>query len=134
MPMENQSRPFLLLGKRVLIVDDVHENQVLEGLFVSRAGAEIEFASDGLEAIEKATHGNYDVILMDLHMPHLDGLTATMRLREAGYRKPIIAVTADLMESTRVRAFEIGMNYFLAKPIHRATLVEAIDSVCSQIA
>jgi CheY-like chemotaxis protein len=123
--------PANLRGKRVLVVDDVQENQVLESHFLIRAGAEVELASNGLEAVEKALHGNHDAILMDLHMPILDGLAAAMRLREKGYTKPIIAVTADAMDSMRDRAFNTGFNEYLLKPVMRVDLICAVRRICN---
>lgn len=115
-----------LKGKKVLIVDDVKDNQMLESFYVRKAGCEVELASNGSEAVEKALNGDHDAILMDLHMPVLDGISATVRLRDKGYQKPIIAVTADTQSNVRHRAYQVGFNDFISKPLRRSELLQAL--------
>jgi CheY-like chemotaxis protein len=118
--------PNVLKGKRILIVDDIIENQMLESIYLKKVGAEVECAGNGLEAVEKAMCGTHDAILMDLHMPYLDGITATVRLREKGYQKPIIAITADGRHSIEMRAQEVGFSDYLVKPLYSSDLIEAL--------
>jgi hypothetical protein len=115
-----------LKGKKVLIVDDVKDNQMLESFYVRKAGCEVELASNGSEAVEKALHGDHDAILMDLHMPILDGISATVQLRDQGYLKPIIAVTADTQSNVRNRAYQVGFDDFISKPLRRSELLHAL--------
>lgn len=119
-----------LKGKKILVVDDVRENQMIESIFLKRAGAFVDLASNGLEAIEKALNGSHDAVLMDLHMPYLDGLTATARLRDQGYSKPIIAVTADTQNSVRRRAIEVGFDDYLSKPLKAKDLLSVVAKFC----
>ncbi|WP_245891596.1 response regulator [Flavobacterium faecale] len=92
----------------------------------------VVFANNGQEALDAFATQTIDVVLMDLQMPVMDGYEATIAIRNgvAGLYNanvPIIAVTADVMESTKNRAFEIGMNDYLTKPIKKETLFEAIS-------
>lgn len=120
----------VLNGKRILVVDDVSDNRLLESLFLRRMGAEVEFAINGLEAIKKASEGDHDAILMDLHMPVLDGIRATSRLRNEGYTKPIIAVTADGQQAMRRLAFEVGFDDYIAKPMTMLQLMHSLNRFC----
>lgn len=120
-----------LTGKKILVVDDTQDIQYLESQFLKQAGAEVDFASNGLEAVHKALDGDHDAILMDLHMPILDGLMATQRLRENGYEKPIIAVTADCQQAVRKLAFEKGVNDYISKPLTGFRLLHALEQACT---
>lgn len=104
-------------GRKVLIVEDTEDLRDFLGAFLKEAGCEIDFARDGVEAIEKASNALHDIVLMDLHMPNMDGYEATERLRADGYRIPIVAVTARNQPEDRIRCFEIGFDAFLSKPI-----------------
>ncbi len=118
-----------LVRARVLVVDDGADNRRLLSLFLSKAGAEVEFASDGYEAIEAAQLTAFDVILMDLQMPGMDGLEATGRLRELGVRTPIVAMTAHVMAGYRERCLAAGCDAYLTKPVER----EALVAICSAV-
>lgn len=120
-----------LKGKRILVVDDIQDNRLLETLLLKKAGASVVIAANGVEAIEKVMAENPDAILMDLHMPLLDGIGATARLRQIGFRKPIIAVTADCQEESRMRAIQVGMNDYISKPISVGSLLEALEKFLS---
>ena len=107
-------------GPRVLVVDDLETNRLLLELFLQRHGFQTEVAEGGEAAIRRAARGGIDVILMDLHMPETDGLTATRRIREAeppGYRVPIFALTASLARGTREQCLAAGMDEHLTKPL-----------------
>lgn len=106
-----------LRGLRVLIVDDSDDNQVLIQHHLKKYGVICDTAGDGVEAIEKAEHNPFDFVLMDMQMPRMDGYTATRNLREAGYDKPIIALTAHAMKEDRERCISVGCNDYLTKPI-----------------
>ena len=83
---------------------------------------DVDWAENGSEGLEKALSGNYDVILMDLQMPVMDGYEATLELRRRGYAKPIVAVTAHAMNEDRERVIKSGFNAHLTKPIDQQML------------
>lgn len=110
----------------VLVVDDVLDNQVLLRKYLESSGAKVEVANNGQEAIEKASGNSYDVVLMDIQMPVVDGIQATKELRAQGYKKPILALTAHAMKSDVERSLEAGCDEHLTKPITRGDLVQAV--------
>ena len=118
----------LFHDKRVLLAEDNPINQQLALAFLQRAGAIVEIAETGRQAVARAVANNYDVILMDIRMPEMDGLEATSELRKQGLNVPIIAVSADAIGERRSRALEAGCNGYVTKPIDFDTLV----SECSQ--
>lgn len=124
-----------LNGKTILVVEDNAMNQMVIKMITKKwQNTTVDFANNGQEGIEKLAEKQYDIILMDLQMPIMDGYEATIAIRngEAGehYRNiPIIAVTADVMETTKVRVTEIGMNKYLSKPVDKEVLFEYIKSL-----
>ena len=106
-----------LRGLRVLLVEDLPDNQRLISHLLERAGVSVALAQDGQEGLEKALAGGYDVVLMDMQMPRLDGFTATRMLRQRGYRGPVVALTAHAMVEDRERIAECGCDAHLTKPI-----------------
>lgn len=115
-----------LSGLKVLVVDDSPDNQHLFSMILTRNGATIDVAENGLEAVVKATTGNFDIILMDIQMPKMDGYTATMTLREQKYSKPIIALTAHAMTEVRSKTLNVGCDDHLTKPIKTELLVQKV--------
>jgi signal transduction histidine kinase/CheY-like chemotaxis protein len=115
-----------LTGIKVLVVDDCEDNQNMLGLFLDEAGAEVAFAADGFEAIEKAENGEHDIILMDIQMPMLDGISATEQLRERGYQKPIIAITSNSMVDDVRKSMRSGFNDHITKPINFKELLQEV--------
>jgi PAS domain S-box-containing protein len=115
-----------LNGIKVLVVDDAPDNQQLIWRYLTKRGAVVDSAENGLVGCRKALSGNYDVILMDIQMPEMDGYTATQRLRSAGYQKPIIALTAHAMDEVRTKCLNVGCNDHLAKPINGKLLVAKV--------
>jgi signal transduction histidine kinase/CheY-like chemotaxis protein len=116
-------------GLRILLAEDNHINQVLTVTVLEREGHRVDTVGNGLEAVEAARTIPYDLILMDVHMPELDGLEATAAIRAfegAGARVPIIAVTANAMEGDRERFLAAGMDDYVSKPIDIATLTEKV--------
>lgn len=109
-----------LAGKRILVVEDNAVNRKLCGLQLKRLRCEVEFAETGLSAVEQATSGDFDAILMDIQLPDIDGHTATHRIRAAekgGDHVAIIALTANAMAEDRQRCLDSGMDDFLSKPL-----------------
>ncbi len=119
----------VLKGINVLLVDDAPDNQTVIGLFLGLAGAHVEYADNGAEGVEKALAGNFNVVLMDIQMPHVDGYEATRRLRDQGYSKPIIALTAHAMKEERDRCISVGCTDHFTKPVDRAKLISLVDQL-----
>ncbi|WP_298159219.1 response regulator [Brevundimonas sp.] len=116
---------------RVLIVDDHPTNREVARLMLAPLGCEIFEAVDGLEAVEMASAAPFDLILMDVRMPRMDGLAATQAIRALGgdcARTPILAVTADTMPDDAARCTAAGMDGHVAKPLTHASLFAAIDA------
>lgn len=117
-------------SRRILVVEDSPLNQMLVTAILAQAGHRADTANNGLEAVMAAQAGGYDLILMDLSMPEMDGLTATRLLRDlpgpAG-RVPVVAMTADTDEADRVRCQDAGMNDHVAKPVDRVLLLETVE-------
>ncbi|MFV8572187.1 response regulator [Marinobacter sp. SBS5] len=116
------------LSGRILCAEDNELNQRLVSLLVNRTGAELVHVSNGAEALERATKESFDLILMDIQMPVMNGRDATVALREAGVNTPIIALTANVMTEDIAEYRKAGCNGYLAKPIDKQqfyqTLVE----------
>ncbi|MCA9275164.1 MAG: PAS domain-containing protein [Phycisphaerales bacterium] len=113
-----------LSGKRVLLVEDGIDNQRLISYHIRKAGAEVMVASNGKEGIEcHERSGPFDLILMDMQMPVMDGYTAASELRQLGVRTPIIALTAHAMSSDRQLCLDSGCDDYATKPIDRDRLL-----------
>ncbi len=102
---------------KILVAEDNLINQKVLQVYFKNLGFEIDIADDGADAVEKAKKKEYDLILMDVMMPILDGWEATRILRKLGIITPIIAVTADVSEETKTRSMETGMNDYIPKPV-----------------
>ncbi len=121
---ETQVDPFKNL--EILVVDDSPDNQLLLKRLLSRCGAHVQFADNGLQCIKQAKDHDYDLILMDIQMPVMDGLEATRKLRNSGYKKPIVAITAHAMKIDMEQSMKSGCDYHLTKPIDRQSLLSTI--------
>ena len=124
----------------ILIVEDNYDNQQLLSILLSDIGAELTFADNGQQAIDKTLNNTYDLIFMDMQMPVMGGLEATKLLREAHYKNPIIALTANAMKSDYDMCIAAGCNGFLTKPINKEKLFQAVykyleikDEVISEV-
>jgi CheY-like chemotaxis protein len=116
-------------GKSVLVVDDSPEMRMFLSRTLVMFGCKVRFAGNGAEAVEKASEKYFDVILMDLCMPVLDGLSATQMLRIAGYQGMILGLTAqpDLIEDAEPD--DLGFDDCLIKPINRIQLLSRISAL-----
>ncbi len=117
-------------GRRVLLVEDNPLNQEINAQLLSLLGLEVEVADDGQQAVARLrTDAACDVVLMDVQMPHMDGLEATRRIRQlpAHRHTPIIALTANAFADDRQRCLEAGMDDFLAKPVDPDALAQALQ-------
>lgn len=122
-PATQGSAPAALLGARILLVEDNDINQIVASEILADAGMIVDVADDGLIALGKVQSQNYDLILMDMQMPVMDGIESTVAIRELGFRTvPIIAMTANAMEVDRQRCLDAGMNDFISKPVDPAEL------------
>jgi PAS domain S-box-containing protein len=110
-----------LKGVNLLLVEDNPSNRMVATSFLEKVGINVATAEHGEQAVEKVQQKNYDIILMDLQMPVMDGCDATSAIRALGgnYEKiPIIALTADVVQGVKDRVFECGMNDYLSKPFN----------------
>jgi two-component system, sensor histidine kinase and response regulator len=116
---------------RVLMAEDNAPNRLVATALLRSAGHELEIAEDGLEAVEKALSRRYDVILMDVQMPRLDGLAATKRIRadQVMGQIPIIGLTAGAMKQDRDRCLQAGMSDYLAKPVDWDKLLSLLEQI-----
>ncbi|WP_298222607.1 hybrid sensor histidine kinase/response regulator [Flavobacterium sp.] len=123
---------FDLQGKSILVVEDNAINQMVIKMITKKwLNTSVVYANNGQEGLDALQQQHFDIILMDLQMPVMDGYEATIAIRngeagEANKNIPIIAVTADVMETTKIRVKEIGMNYYISKPLKNETLFQAI--------
>jgi len=114
---------------RVLLAEDNPVNRLLAKALLQRGGYEVETVDNGQQAVEAVVHGHYDVVLMDVHMPEMDGIEATRRIRELDSQRretPIVAMTANALEEDRQRCIAAGMNDYMAKPIDEAELLRIL--------
>src|SRR5690606_9532912 len=126
------------LSCRVLVVDDRRDMRYLAQHMLEEAGARVSHAADGREALEQVAAAEaqgdpFDVVLLDMQMPMLDGYAAARALRERGYERPIVALTANAMKSDERRCLESGCDDYLSKPLSRATLVNTVAYYASDV-
>jgi signal transduction histidine kinase/CheY-like chemotaxis protein len=118
-------------GLNILLVEDNKVNQMLVIKLLEKIGANVDVAGNGREAVEKAAAGEYDVIFMDVQMPEMNGLEATVEIRKSeeasGSRVPIVAMTANAMKEDRDNCLNAGMDDFISKPIKREILFTIIS-------
>lgn len=115
-----------LRGRRVLIAEDVRTNQMMLRAMLEPTGAELDVATNGAEAVAMHRAAPYDLVLMDIQMPQMDGLEATRALRALGGPVAIIALTANAKSSDRALYLTAGMDDYLAKPIRIAELYAVV--------
>ena len=115
-------------GARILVVEDDPVNQMVVQAMLESLGCSSELAANGVEAIDRAAEGGFDLIIMDLHMPHMDGLQAAAALRETGDDTPIVALTANILPKTPRECLAAGMNDYLAKPTTLEDLEECLGT------
>ena len=119
-----QTRP--LAGVRILLAEDNPDIRLSFSSILELAGATVDGVDDGPQAVELATTREFDVVVMDVWMPSLDGLESTRRIRNAGRTVPILALTADAMKEQRAECLSAGCDDYLSKPIDHEHLIEKI--------
>lgn len=112
---------------KVLLAEDSEDNETLVKLYLEKEGAQITYAHNGLEVLDFVKSQSFDVILMDIQMPLLDGLEATRQLRQNGFQKPILALTAHALEGDAEKSLKAGCDTHLTKPIRGEVLIEEIQ-------
>jgi CheY-like chemotaxis protein len=125
------------LDARVLVADDVSANRTLIQALLRKAGCTVELAENGAEAYERTLRAQrqgrpFDAVLLDMHMPVMDGYEAAARLRSSHYYGPVIALTAHAMAGDREACLSAGCTDYLAKPIDRAQLLGMLASLLPQ--
>ncbi|PQJ46055.1 hybrid sensor histidine kinase/response regulator [Vibrio campbellii] len=133
----NQDRPVKIEPNHpskvvnLLVVEDTESNQFVIKLILNKLGHNVFIASHGAEAIAflEEQRQNIDIILMDVSMPIMDGITATRLIRQKGINIPIIALTAHALESDKTTCMKAGMDGFISKPVRRQEIYEAIQSL-----
>jgi len=132
-PVEVTHSPFgdttMPLQGRVLVVEDDRVNQMVIKLMIKKMGLTCEIVADGVTAVERAFQEKWNLVLMDVQMPGIDGLEATRRIRSQpnGKSLAIIALTANAMPEDRAACIAAGMNSFLAKPVKEAELRASVE-------
>ncbi len=115
-----------LAGRRILVAEDSPDNQRILSAILRKAGASVTLVENGREAVEIADREPFDLIVMDIQMPILDGYEATRRLRKAGYGGPIIALTAHASDGDQQKCLAAGCDDYATKPFSRQTLLETL--------
>ena len=117
------------LSGQILLAEDVFPNRLMAGSLLKKLGLDVDFVENGTEAVEMWKSGSYDLILMDCHMPVMDGYQATKAIRdlEQDGHIPVIALTADAFDHNRDRCLEAGMDDFLSKPFESKQLRAVLE-------
>ncbi|MEM6348157.1 MAG: ATP-binding protein [Bacteroidota bacterium] len=126
-PQNVQLKPQQLQGKKILVADDEAYNRELIAIILDKWGVEAKIVNDGKEALAQVKQQAFDIILMDLRMPELDGIEVTKETRKLGIKTPILALTATSTEEEISTALEAGMNGHLLKPFQEADLLATIS-------
>ncbi len=115
-------------GCRILLAEDEPINREITLMMLDDAGLVVDVAEDGLEALKLASRNSYDLILMDMQMPNMDGIDATLEIRKlpSGAKVPILAMTANAFAEDKARCFKAGMNDFITKPVKPEALFEIL--------
>lgn len=128
--LESQRRPAIRVGGRVLVAEDNAVNRMLVENILTQGGMQVSLAENGAEAVAAmAADNQYDLVILDIQMPVMDGYDAARAIREQGYAGPILALTANVMVEDRRRCLQAGCDAFLAKPVRASEL----QRVCARL-
>lgn len=127
-----ETENFTLKGKKILIVEDEEGNYDLLRIILKKYKPEIVWAQDGGQAIKRFKEQSFDLILMDLQLPVINGLEATREIKKIDSNIPIIAQTAYAMTEDRQKALNAGCDDYIAKPMKRLHLIEIIQKHIAQ--
>lgn len=114
-------------GMKILIAEDFEENRIFLRATMKKLGIDVTFAVNGIEAVDLASKGKFDLVFMDIQMPEMDGVTATRSLQEKGYKIPIIALTAAAEENIEKSLSDKGFSGYLGKPFSKQALVRILE-------
>jgi len=126
--IQTQEIDLPLLSGNVLVAEDNTDTQTLIEFLISRTGAKVTLVDNGQKAIEEALKKSYDLILMDIQMPVMDGMDATAWIRKAGCRTPIVAFTANSSKEDLDQYKHIGINELISKPVNKSCLYNALET------
>ena len=130
-PGEKYYHSELLVEKRALLVEDNALNQMVASKFLMSFGFIVDIANDGIEALEKLKADTFDLVLMDLQMPNMDGYQTSRKIRSGSNNTdiPIVAMTAHAIRGEEIKCFEAGMNDYISKPIKKGVLFEKLKDL-----
>ena len=134
---EEVTPPPLITPRRVLLAEDNHINSRVAIALLEQSGHHVDWVENGQDAVARLEQYDYDIVLMDLHMPEMDGIEATRRIRALGQvhkaNIPVIALTANVMQEERQRCEEVGMSGFVSKPFSAAKLEQALQEASAKV-
>ncbi len=111
----------------ILVAEDIKSNQMLMKALIEKMGLKITFADNGVEAVDKVSSQSFDLVFMDIHMPQMDGYEATRTIRNKGFKKPIVALTANAMDGDDKKCIEAGCDDYMSKPVIYVKLVAMLN-------
>ncbi|WP_439130536.1 response regulator [Polaribacter sp.] len=128
-----EKKEYNFIGKKVLLVDDNLINVMVGKQILEKAKLKVTVANDGLEAVNKVKDNSFDIVLMDIQMPIMDGYTATQEIRKFNTKIPILALSASVFMEIKDKINECGMNGFVFKPINPEDLLEEIEKFTNHV-
>lgn len=119
------------MNKKVLIVDDAATVRMYHGKVMESAGFDVEEAVNGMEALEKAMTEKFDVLLVDVNMPKMDGYSFVQQFRASGdcEQVPVIMISTEAKQGDELKAYEAGANLYLVKPLKPDALTSAVKMI-----
>jgi CheY-like chemotaxis protein len=124
---ESKNAPPSKKNQKILLAEDNPVNQQLMQVLLKKMGYEVALVDNGKLAVEAMEKDSYDIILMDIQMPEMNGLDATRSIRQKGFKTPVIAITANALKGDREQCLEAGCDDYLPKPIDKYDLEEMIQ-------